>query len=179
MRGSAVNQDGRSAGLTAPNGLAQQAVIRQALDDAQAWQGDIDFIEAHGTGTPLGDPIEIEALAEVFGAGRAEGSAFAVGSVKTNIGHLEGAAGIAGLIKAVLALRHGAIPPSLHLRQLNPHIGLDGAPFVFPDRAAAVAGRRAAPTGRSQLVRLVGHERPHRAGRGAGAASGRGRPARR
>src|SRR5579859_434955 len=132
VRGSAVNQDGRSAGQTAPNGLAQQAVIRQALEKAGVTAGEIGFIEAHGTGTPLGDPIEVEALADVFGAGRAAGAACAIGSVKTNIGHLEGAAGIAGLIKAVLALHHGAIPPSLHLSQLNPQIALNGAPLVFP-----------------------------------------------
>ncbi|MCC7362009.1 MAG: acyltransferase domain-containing protein, partial [Anaerolineales bacterium] len=130
--GSAVNHDGRSAGLAAPNGLAQQAVIRQALQKAGVSPSELGFVEAHGTGTPLGDPIEIEALAEVLGAGRAPGVVCAVGSVKTNIGHLEGAAGIAGLIKAVLALHHGAIPPSLHLNQLNPHLALHGAPLVFP-----------------------------------------------
>ncbi len=122
VRGSAVNQDGRSNGLTAPNGLAQQAVLRSALADAQLQPGDVDYIEAHGTGTPLGDPIEMGALAGVFAADRAPQQPLSVGSVKTNIGHLEGAAGIAGLIKVCLALQQGALPPHLHFTQPSPHI---------------------------------------------------------
>lgn len=121
VRGSALNQDGRSSGLTAPNGQAQEAVIKAALADAQLRPEDVSVIEAHGTGTPLGDPIEIKALDAVYGK-RATGQKFKVGSVKTNIGHLEAAAGIAGVIKMVLALQHRAIPPHLHFRQPNPLI---------------------------------------------------------
>ncbi len=129
IRGTAVNQDGRSAGLTAPNGLAQEAVIRAALANAGLVPDSIDAIEAHGTGTSLGDPIEMHALAAVF-AGRAK--PLSVGSVKANIGHTEAAAGVAGLIKAILMLRHQTVPASLHFRQLNPHIDLAGVPIEVP-----------------------------------------------
>ncbi|HWE61389.1 MAG TPA: type I polyketide synthase, partial [Chloroflexota bacterium] len=132
IRGSAVNQDGRSAGLTAPNPRAQEAVIRQALDNAGVAPAHVTYVEAHGTGTPLGDPIEIEALTGAIGQPRPQGPACALGSVKTNIGHLEAAAGIAGLIKVVLSLQHGAIPPHLHLRELNPNITLHNTPFIIP-----------------------------------------------
>jgi amino acid adenylation domain-containing protein/thioester reductase-like protein len=156
LRGSAVNQDGRSNGLTAPNGLAQQQVIRRALTNAGVTADQIDYVEAHGTGTSLGDPIEIQALRAVFDGAEEQGGGGAeeqgskgdgenspltidrspltigsrplfVGSVKTNIGHLEAAAGIAGLIKVVLALQHDLIPPHLHFRELNPHIELEGS----------------------------------------------------
>jgi acyl transferase domain-containing protein/acyl carrier protein len=132
IRGSAVNQDGRSNGLTAPNGPAQQWVVRAALDAAGVSPSAVGYVEAHGTGTPLGDPIEMNALVEVLGDGRETGERCAVGSVKTNIGHLESAAGIAGLIKTALALRHGAIPPSLHFVRQSAHIALDGTPFFVP-----------------------------------------------
>jgi acyl transferase domain-containing protein/NADPH:quinone reductase-like Zn-dependent oxidoreductase/NAD(P)-dependent dehydrogenase (short-subunit alcohol dehydrogenase family)/acyl carrier protein len=128
IRGSAVNHDGRSSGLTVPNGLAQQAVIREALAAAGVEPAQVGCVEAHGTGTPLGDPIEIQALAAVMGKGRQEGRKLAVGSVKTNIGHLEAAAGIAGLIKMVLALEHKEIPPHLHANELNPHIPWEEIP---------------------------------------------------
>ncbi len=130
IRGSAVNQDGRSHGLTAPNGPAQQAVIREALAAAGVASSAIGYIEAHGTGTPLGDPIEMNSLMAVLGDGRATSDRCVVGSVKTNIGHLEAAAGIAGLIKTALVLQHGVIPPHLHFHRLNPHIALEGTPFV-------------------------------------------------
>ncbi len=117
LRGSAVNQDGRSNGLTAPNSRAQQAVLRSALADAQLTPHDLDYVEAHGTGTALGDPIEMAALAAVFAPQRDPQRPLRVGSVKTNLGHLEGAAGIAGLIKVGLALAHQALPPHLHFRQ--------------------------------------------------------------
>jgi amino acid adenylation domain-containing protein len=132
IRGSAVNHDGRSNGLTAPNGAAQQAVLRQALAAAGVEPGEVGYVEAHGTGTVLGDPIELRALTAVLGPGRGPDSRLVVGSVKTNFGHLEAAAGIAGLIKVVLALRHGEIPPHLHLRNLNPHISLAEMPLVIP-----------------------------------------------
>lgn len=131
IRGSAVNQDGRSTGLTAPNVLAQQALLRQALKDARVASEAIGFVETHGTGTSLGDPIEVQALRAVLGAPRADGSRCVLGAVKTNIGHLEGAAGAAGLIKAVLALAMEHIPKNLHLRTLNAHIDLDGSSLTL------------------------------------------------
>jgi acyl transferase domain-containing protein len=129
LRGSAINHDGRSGGLTVPNGRSQQAVIRRALANARLSAGDIDYIEAHGTGTPLGDPIEIHALGDVFGRDRAPDAPLLLGSVKTNIGHLEAAAGIAGIIKVALALNREELPPHLHFKEWNPHINLDGAPI--------------------------------------------------
>jgi acyl transferase domain-containing protein/SAM-dependent methyltransferase len=132
IRGSAVNHDGRSGGLTAPNGPAQTAVIRGALADAGVSPDEISYIEAHGTGTPLGDPIEIGALIEAFGQNRPAGQKLYVGSVKTNIGHLEAAAGVAGVVKAVLALQHQQIPPHLHFKALNPHITLENTPIEIP-----------------------------------------------
>ncbi|HDR9052400.1 TPA: AMP-binding protein [Burkholderia vietnamiensis] len=134
IRGSAVNQDGRSNGLTAPNGPAQQAVIADALRDAGVPAQDIGFVEAHGTGTPLGDPIELNALAAVLGESRAPDAHCWIGSVKTNIGHLESAAGIASLIKTALVLHHRAIPPNLHFRSINPQIAIDGTPFRIPQQ---------------------------------------------
>ncbi|HEY4001514.1 MAG TPA: acyltransferase domain-containing protein, partial [Candidatus Xenobia bacterium] len=132
VRGSAVNQDGRSTGLTAPNVLSQQALLRQALHNANVSPAAIGYIEAHGTGTPLGDPIEVDALKAVLGAPRPDESVCYLSSVKTNIGHMEGAAGVGGLIKTVLALQHEAIPRHLHFRALNPRIDLSGTPFVIP-----------------------------------------------
>ena len=132
IRGSAVNQDGKSNGLTAPNGPAQQTVIRAALRAADVEPAQIGYVEAHGTGTPLGDPIEMNALMAVLGEGRSPSARCAVASLKTNIGHLEAAAGIAGLIKAALVLQHRAIPPHLHFSSLNPHMALDGTAFVIP-----------------------------------------------
>ncbi len=132
IRGSAVNHDGRSNGLTAPSGTAQQAVIRQALADANVDPGDVQLVEAHGTGTALGDPIEALALAEVLCRGRDAHQPLYVGSVKSNFGHLESAAGVAALIKAALSLQHGKIPPSLHFDNPNPHIPWDRLPITVP-----------------------------------------------
>ncbi len=132
VRGTAVNQDGRSTQMTAPNGMAQRAVLRQALEDALVEPEQITFIEAHGTGTILGDPIEVEALTDVIGQPRPDGETCFLSSVKTNIGHLEAAAGIAGVIKTILSLQHGAVPPHLHFQELNPHISLTNTPFVIP-----------------------------------------------
>ncbi len=131
IAGSAVNQDGRSAGLTAPNGLAQEAVIRKALAAAGVEGRDVGYVEAHGTGTALGDPIEIQALAAALGPDRPP---LAVGSVKTNIGHLEAAAGVAALVKAVLALEREEIPPHLHFREPNPHLAWERLPITVPTR---------------------------------------------
>src|SRR5262249_19750130 len=103
-RGSATNQDGRRNGLTAPNGPSQQDVVRRALHHARLAPADISYVEAHGSGTPLGDPIEVDALAGVLGDGRARADCLAIGSVKANIGHAEAAAGIAGVIKVVLPM---------------------------------------------------------------------------
>ncbi len=129
IRGSAINQDGRSNGLTAPNGLAQQAVIRQALANAGVDAAEVSYVEAHGTGTALGDPIEVNSLKSVYN--RPSGDLW-LGSVKANIGHLESAAGIAGLIKTILCLQNQSIPPQLHLEALNPHIEIKDTPISIP-----------------------------------------------
>ncbi len=147
IRGSAVNQDGRSNGLTAPNGPSQEAVIRAALANGAIDAGEIGYIEAHGTGTALGDPIEVRALGEVYGQGREKTGYPYLGSVKTNIGHAEAASGVAGLIKVVLALQNESIPPHLHFRQPNPHIPWDKFPFKIPTRLT--------PWTRSQEKRLA------------------------
>jgi 3-oxoacyl-(acyl-carrier-protein) synthase/acyl carrier protein/SAM-dependent methyltransferase len=123
VRGTAVNQDGRSAGLTAPNGPAQEAVMRAALRDAELEPDAVDYIEAHGTGTPLGDPMEIRAIGAVYGSGRSSSSPVRIGSVKTNLGHTEAAAGLTGLIKVVLMMQPaGGIAPHLHFKQPSPQI---------------------------------------------------------
>ncbi len=132
IRGSAVNQDGYSSGLTVPNKSAQEAVIRRALDFAAVPPAAVGYVEAHGTGTALGDPIELRALSAVLGSGRSESEPFAVGSVKTNIGHLEAAAGVAGLIKTVLALQNQEIPPHLHFQQPNANLDWAALPIVIP-----------------------------------------------
>jgi amino acid adenylation domain-containing protein len=122
VRGSAVNQDGHSNGLTAPSRWSQEAVLREACRLAGVAPGDVAYVEAHGTGTPLGDPIEINALAAAFGEDRPRNRSLAIGSVKSNIGHLEAAAGLASLMKTVLALRHREIPPSLNISAPTQHV---------------------------------------------------------
>src|SRR6201996_5355291 len=130
VRGSAVNQDGPSSGQTVPSGPAQQAVLRAALAAARLQAADIDYIEAHGTGTALGDPIELEALNQVF-PDRDRAAPLVLGSVKTNMGHLENSAGIAGFIKTVLSLTHGYIPPHLHFTQLTPNASAGSSRFTI------------------------------------------------
>lgn len=125
IRGTAVNQDGRSNGLTAPNGPSQEAVIRTALAAAGVAPHEVSLIEAHGTGTSLGDPIEMNALRKVLSTGREKDRPCYIGSVKTNIGHLEAAAGMAGLIKVLLCLHHRQVAPHLHIKTLNPKIEPD------------------------------------------------------
>ncbi|HXH92323.1 MAG TPA: type I polyketide synthase [Thermoanaerobaculia bacterium] len=135
IRGSAVNHDGRSNGLTAPNGTAQKTLIREALDAAGVSPKQIQYLEAHGTGTSLGDPIEAMAVGEVLCRERTE--PLLLGSVKSNVGHLESAAGVAALMKTALALHHGAIPPSLHFRDPNPHIPWDRLAVTVPTALTA------------------------------------------
>ena len=130
VRGSAVNQDGASSGLTVPNGPAQQALMRQALNAARLEPSEVDYIEAHGTGTALGDPIELDALSEVYGD-RADAAPLVLGSVKTNLGHLESAAGVTGFIKAVLSVEQGRIPAQLHFTKLTPQAGPGASKFVI------------------------------------------------
>lgn len=137
IRSSVANHDGRTSGLTVPNVLSQQSLLRRALDQAQLAPEDIGYVELHGTGTPLGDPIEFEALRAVLGKPRSSGSPCVLGAVKTNVGHLASAAGVAGLIKAILCLEHQAIPKNLHFRTLNPRIELEGTPFVIPTERRA------------------------------------------
>ena len=132
---SAVNQDGASSGLTVPNGGAQQRLITTALARAGLTGGDVDYLEAHGTGTALGDPIEVQAAGAVYGDGRDADRPLLIGSVKTNIGHLESASGVAGLIKVVLSLQHELLPQSLHFETPSPHIPWDSLPVRVVDEA--------------------------------------------
>ncbi len=134
LRATVANQDGRSLGIGAPNAEAQEALILDALDRAGVPADSIGLLEAHGTGTALGDPIEIEAASRAFAARTDRRGFCAIGSVKSNLGHLEGAAGVTGLIKAVLALRHGELPPILHLDAVNPVLELTRSPFYLLDR---------------------------------------------
>jgi acyl transferase domain-containing protein/acyl carrier protein len=136
IKGSAVNQDGRSSGLAAPNGAAQEEVIRKALKNAALDIADIDYIETHGTGTVLGDPIEVDAIGKLLRRGSAErkNGDLLIGSVKTNVGHLEAASGMAGLIKLLLAFKHKKLPASLHFNTPNPHIPWDELPLKVVDR---------------------------------------------
>jgi acyl transferase domain-containing protein/acyl carrier protein len=147
VRGSAVGQDGARSGLTVPNGPAQAALIRRALAGAGAAPAEVGYLEAHGTGTALGDPIEAEALAAVFGGDPQRRAPLVLASLKTNLGHMESAAGIGGLIKAVLAVGHGEIPPHLHFQRENPEVHLAKIPARIPTETLlwpASSGRRLA-----------------------------------
>ena len=137
IRGSAVNSDGASGGLTVPNGVAQQRVITEALERAGLVPGDVDYLEAHGTGTSLGDPIEVQAAAAALGKGRDADHPLLIGSAKTNIGHLEAAAGVAGVLKVVLSLEHQELPKHLHFRQPSPHIPWDRIPVRVVEETLA------------------------------------------
>ena len=146
IRGTAVNSDGRSNGLMAPNPRAQADLVRRACRDAGVDPASVDYVEAHGTGTLLGDPIEAGALGEVLGRDREPDHPLLIGSVKSNLGHTESAAGLVGLVKTVLAIRHGEIPPSLHFAEPNPHVDFTGLrvvaePVAWPRRSGrATAG---------------------------------------
>lgn len=135
VRGTAVRQDGESAGFTAPNGIAQEALMRAALANATLEPGDIQYVEAHGTGTPLGDPIEMASIAEVFGPSHSQRDPLLVGSLKTNIGHMEAAAGIGGVVKTVLQMRHGTVFPHLNLDKPSSRIAWDTWPVRVPVRS--------------------------------------------
>ncbi|MFC5829635.1 beta-ketoacyl synthase N-terminal-like domain-containing protein [Nonomuraea insulae] len=143
IHGSAVNQDGRTNGLAAPNRPAQEAVLRSAYAAAGVDPATVDYVEAHGTGTAVGDPIEVAALATVLGPGRPASRPLRIGSAKSNVGHLEAAAGVAGLIKAALALHHGELPPTVHFTKPNPLLGLDRLPVVVQDHAGPWPSDRA------------------------------------
>ena len=132
IRGSAVNQDGPSSGLTVPNGAAQMAVIRQALENAKVKPEQISYLEAHGTGTALGDPIEVRGINNVLCKDRSTDNPLMVGSVKTNIGHLEIAAGMASLLKVILSLKNQEIPPHLHFKELNPDLAAAATALKIP-----------------------------------------------
>ena len=140
IKGSAINQDGRSNGFTAPNVKAQADLIHKALADANLKPEDIGYVEAHGTGTKIGDPIEIEALTNVFQAHKSKTDPLYVGSVKSNVGHLEGAAGMASMIKAVLALQHDRIPQSIHFKKPNELVNWKAIPIEVPTRLTDFKG---------------------------------------
>ncbi|MBI5785600.1 MAG: SDR family NAD(P)-dependent oxidoreductase [Rhodocyclales bacterium] len=173
--GSAINQDGRSSGLTVPNGLAQQEVVRHALSAARLKPTDVSYVEAHGTATSLGDPIEVEALAAAYGEGRGLDQPFEVGSVKSNIGHLEAASGVVSIIKLVKALQHRQIPASLHVKSLSPAIPWDTIPVRVSTQLhdwQPQGGRRIAGASAFGFTGMNAHvlveEAPHRQSAAAG-----------
>ncbi|PRQ09060.1 type I polyketide synthase [Enhygromyxa salina] len=145
VRGSAVNHDGPSSGITAPSGTSQQKVLRSALAHARLEPGDIDFVECHGTGTPLGDPIEVQALAAVYGRGRPAEAPLLIGAIKPNIGHLEAAAGLAGVAKVLAAMQHGELPATIHTRPRNSHIAWDELPVEVVDTRRVWTNREGQP----------------------------------
>ena len=139
IQGTAVNHDGHARTVTTPSGPAQRAMLQEALDDAGLKPDQIDYIETHGTGTPLGDPIEVSAIARVLCENRTK--PLYLGSVKTNVGHLDSAAGVVGLMKVVLSLQHCTIPPHLNYSEPNPHIPWKDWPLNVPTENTPWKGR--------------------------------------
>ncbi|MDE0056801.1 MAG: beta-ketoacyl synthase N-terminal-like domain-containing protein, partial [Defluviicoccus sp.] len=186
VRGSAVNQNGASAGLTVPNGPAQEQVLEEAVSRAGVPPESVDYLEAHGTGSGLGDPIEVQAAAAVYGRGRGAARPLLMGTVKTNIGHLEAAAGVAGIIKVVLAMRHGVIPKHLNFDTPNPHLDWDRLPVRVTSKSTdwpRESGRppRAAVSafgisGTNAHLVVEGYEAPRATGGLADGASPEGAP---
>ena len=180
IRGSAVNQNGATAGPTVPNGPAQERVIEQALSRAGVPPSEVDYLEAHGAGSALGDPIEVQAAAAVYGRGREADRPLLIGSVKTNIGHLETAAGVAGLIKTVLAMKRRLIPRQLHFRDPNPHLDWERLPVrvtaedtdwpLRPDRPPRAAVSAFGVSGTNAHVVVEGYEATSGAALPAGSA---------
>ena len=175
IRGTATNQDGRSSGLTVPNGPAQEALIREAIEASRVDPGEVGYVEAHGSGTSLGDPIEIRALNAALCPTRDAARPLLVGSAKTNVGHLEAAAGIAGLMKVVLALQHGEIPAHLHVSEPNPHINWKDIPIAvarerqpwpasYTRRIAGVSSFGASGTNAHVVVEQAPQETPAQMG---------------
>ncbi|MEV7775552.1 SDR family NAD(P)-dependent oxidoreductase [Kitasatospora sp. NPDC086791] len=154
LRGSSINHGGRTNGYTVPNPVAQAEVVRAALDRAGVSARDISYLEAHGTGTELGDPIEVDGLTQAFAPDSGDRQYCALGSAKSNIGHLEAAAGIAGLLKVVLQMRHGRLVPSLHADELNPNIDFGRTPFRLQREAGE--WRRPVAADGTELPRLAG-----------------------
>ena len=180
IRGSAVNQSGATAGPTVPNGMAQRQVMEAALARADIAPAEVDFLEAHGNGSEMGDPIEVQAAAAVYGKGRDADRPLLIGSVKTNVGHLETAAGVAALIKAALAMNHGVIPKHLHFEKPTPVVDWDRLPVrvtaeatawpTRPDRPARAAVSAFGVSGANAHLVMEGYEAPD------GEPAGRGMP---